>query len=161
MHFYFRQGNVYANRKIIKLLKEFCQVIRKFISFRKEYPPCKKILLKSFQNFYRIRLENSRTDKKILLYTKENFQRYKKIIRFIQPIPSERQNILRIIKGFHGIVFISVWFKYYLSDFVQMFTCLVEKLTGVNEKLDFAIKNDFEFVEFVENLYQVYFFVYK
>ena len=42
-----------------------------------------------------------------------------------------------------------------------MFTCLAEKLTEVNEKLDFAIKNDFEFVEFVENLYQVYFFVYK
>jgi len=42
-----------------------------------------------------------------------------------------------------------------------MFTCLAEKLTEVNEKLNFAIKNDFEFVEFVENLYQVYFFVYK
>ena len=42
-----------------------------------------------------------------------------------------------------------------------MFTCLVEEQTEVNEKLDFAIKNDFEFVEFVENLYQVYFFVYK
>lgn len=40
-----------------------------------------------------------------------------------------------------------------------MFTCLVEELTEVNEKLDFAVINDFELVEFVENLYQVCFFV--
>ena len=37
-----------------------------------------------------------------------------------------------------------------------MFTCLAEKLTEVNEKLDFAVKNDFEFVEFVEFVENLY-----